>query len=58
MKSEVYTYIPAVPFISLYFFNVDRKKIFGDLKWNWKAGLVPVALGAALSLNGKAHNGP
>ena len=49
LNSELYTYIPAIPLISLYFLCVNRKTIFADLSWNWRAGAFLIASGIALS---------
>jgi len=47
---ELYSHIPLIPFVSLYFAFVGRKTIFADLRWDYVRGL-PI-LAAALVLYG------
>jgi exosortase len=54
LESELYTYIPGIPFISLYFFYVNRKTIFADLRWSWRSGLLLMASGIVLSFLAKS----
>jgi exosortase len=43
---ELYSHIPLIPFVSLYFFFVERKTIFAEVKWDYLWGLPMI--GAAL----------
>jgi len=44
-SDELYSHIPLIPFVSLYFFFVGRKDIFSEVKWESFKGL-PVMAGA------------
>lgn len=56
MDSALYTYIPGIPFISLYFFYINRKTIFDELKWSW-TGIFLAAPGIALSMLASSASG-
>jgi exosortase len=45
---ELYSHIPLIPFVSLYFFFVGRKTIFAEVRWDYLRGLPMI--GAALFL--------
>jgi len=47
-RSELYTYIPGIPFISLCILILRRKSIFAELSWEWRGGFVLIALGIAI----------
>lgn len=47
---ELYSHIPLIPFVSLYFAFVGRKTIFADVRWDYVRGLPIMA--AALVLYG------
>jgi exosortase len=45
---ELYSHIPLIPFVSLYFFLVGRKSIFSEMKWDYAKG-VPIMAAAFLA---------
>jgi exosortase len=50
LRSELYTYIPGIPVISLCILISSRKRIFADLSWRLRGGLAPIALGVGALL--------
>jgi exosortase len=47
--SELYSHIPLIPFISVYFFLASRERFFAEIKWDFKKGM-PLLILAVLSL--------
>ena len=48
LRSELYTYIPLIPVISLCILILRRKRIFARLSWEWRGGFGLLALGIAI----------
>lgn len=46
-NKELYSHIPLIPLVSLYFFFMGREVIFSDVTWDYAKGL-PVVIGALL----------
>jgi exosortase len=38
-KSELYSHIPLIPFVSGYFLVIDRKTLLTDLEWDYRKGM-------------------
>jgi exosortase len=57
LGSELYTYIPGIPFISLYFLFINRKTVFTDLRWNWRSGAFILASGIVFSFLARPASG-
>ena len=53
---ELYSHIPLIPLVSLYFFFVERKRIFFDTRYSFQIGIPLVVLGLASYLFGAGHH--
>ena len=45
---ELYSHIPLIPFVSLYFFVVGRGRIFSEVRWDYVKGLPVIAVALAV----------
>ena len=57
LQSELYTYIPAIPVISLFILILRRKRIFAEPSWEWRVGFALLVLGVALLLSANRITG-
>ncbi|MFO8085292.1 MAG: exosortase/archaeosortase family protein [Desulfobacterales bacterium] len=46
-RSELYSHFFLIPAVSLYFFFIDRKNIFSEIKYQWKTGIQIMAAALA-----------
>jgi exosortase len=53
-KSELYSHIPLIPFVSGYFLIMDRKNVFSILEWNCWKGIVLIGIAALIRWLGVA----
>jgi exosortase len=53
-KSELYSHIPLIPFVSSYFLLSDRKKFFSVVEWDYRKGMVLLGFAALIRWLGAA----
>ena len=44
-RSDYYSHILLIPFVSAYFFFIERKRITSDTGYSWKVGVPLIAAG-------------
>jgi exosortase len=49
-KSELYSHIPLIPFVSGYFLVIERKTLLTDLGWDYRKGMVLLGVAALIRL--------
>jgi exosortase len=47
-KSELFSHIPLIPFVSGYFLVIDRKKLLTDLGWDYRKGVALLGVAALI----------
>lgn len=55
LKENLYSHIPLIPLVSLYFFFIERKRILSDTSYCVQVGIPLVVLGLAFYLFGAGH---
>jgi exosortase len=53
--NQLYSHMPLIPLVSLYFFFIERKRIFSDSEYSFQVGIPLVVLGLAFYLFGAGH---
>ena len=55
MEDELYSHMPLIPLVSLYFFFVERKRIFSDTGYSFHVGIPFLVLGLVFYIFGSRH---
>jgi exosortase len=56
-EKELYSHIPLIPFVSLYFFLTGKKSIFSEVGWDYAKGILFMAAAFLVSWLGRSLQG-
>jgi exosortase len=52
---QLYSHIPLIPLVSVFFLLADRQSIFRQMDWGWKSGILLIIIAIMVNLTGKDY---